>query len=60
MVVAKDQPTTNTYLLDWVEEMAKLCKPDDIHWVDGAGQEISLDAALKGAKSAFPATRKPR
>ena len=34
--------------------------PFDIHWVDGAGQEISLDAALKGAKSAFPATRKPR
>lgn len=28
--------------------------PFDIHWVDGAGQEISLDAALQGAKRAVP------
>jgi quercetin dioxygenase-like cupin family protein len=33
--------------------------PFDIHWVDGAGQEISLDAALNAAKRAVPAARKP-
>jgi len=32
--------------------------PFDIHWVDGAGQEISLDAALSAAKRAVPAARK--
>ena len=32
--------------------------PFDIHWVDGAGQEISLDAALKAVQRAVPAARK--
>ena len=32
--------------------------PFDIHWVDGAGQEISLDAALKAGQRAVPAVRK--
>ena len=32
--------------------------PFDIHWVDGAGQEISLDAALKAAKGSVPAAGK--
>ena len=25
-------PTTNQRLLDWVEEVAALCKPERIHW----------------------------
>jgi quercetin dioxygenase-like cupin family protein len=33
--------------------------PFDIHWVDGAGQEITLDAALKAAKRSVPPARKP-
>ena len=32
--------------------------PFDIHWVDGAGQEIPLDAALKAVRRAVPAARK--
>ena len=32
--------------------------PFDIHWVDEAGQEISLEAALPGTKRAVPAGRK--
>jgi phosphoenolpyruvate carboxykinase (GTP) len=34
----------NTHLLNWVEKMAALTKPDAIHWVDGSEEE---DEALK-------------
>ena len=34
----------NTHLLNWVEKMALLTKPDAIHWVDGSAEE---DEALK-------------
>jgi len=34
--------STNVHLLNWVEKMANLTKPDAIHWVDGslAGDEM--------------------
>jgi phosphoenolpyruvate carboxykinase (GTP) len=34
----------NTHLLNWVEKMAALTKPESIHWVDGSPEE---DEALK-------------
>jgi len=34
----------NAHLLNWVEKMANLTKPDVIHWVDGSPEE---DEALK-------------
>src|SRR5258705_4657743 len=34
----------NAHLLNWVEKMAALTKPDAIHWVDGSPEE---DEALK-------------
>jgi len=34
----------NVHLLNWVEKMANLTKPDAIHWVDGSAEE---DEALK-------------
>src|SRR5688572_957321 len=32
-------PTTNRKLLDWVEEVAELTRPDSIHWCDGSAEE---------------------
>ena len=31
--------TTNKKLLAWVDEVAKLCEPDSIHWCDGSKKE---------------------
>ena len=31
--------TTNRRLLSWVEEIAELCTPDNIHWCDGSQEE---------------------
>ncbi len=37
--------TNNKKLLKWVDEVAKLCKPDKIHWCDGSQEEN--DALIK-------------
>ena len=31
----------NAALKSWVDEMVALCKPDDVHWVDGSDDENS-------------------
>src|SRR5437667_3899540 len=34
--------STNVHLLNWVEKMANLTKPDAIHWVDGSVEEDEM------------------
>ena len=47
---AATAPTTHAKLLDWVEEIADLTKPDAIHWCDGSAEEYdSLAQALVDA-----------
>ncbi|MGC3996019.1 MAG: phosphoenolpyruvate carboxykinase (GTP) [Anaeromyxobacter sp.] len=42
-VATSARPIQNLHLAAWVEEMAKLCKPDRIHWCDGsAGERATL------------------
>ena len=32
-------PTKNRAILDWIDEMAKLCTPDEIIWIDGSEEQ---------------------
>jgi phosphoenolpyruvate carboxykinase (GTP) len=34
-----ERPTKNPHLIAWVEEVAKLCKPDNVFWCDGSESE---------------------
>ena len=32
-------PTTNQQLINWVDEIAKLSQPANVHWCDGSAAE---------------------
>ena len=42
IVGAPAVPTTNKHLIRWVEKMAELCQPANIHWVDGSQTEYDF------------------
>jgi len=32
-------PTTNKFVLDWIQEMAEMTQPDNIVWIDGSEEQ---------------------
>ena len=53
------QLTKNTHLLAWVDEMAKLTKPDRIVWVDGSEEEHKRLTEI-AARPKAPSSRSTR
>ena len=45
--------TSNKNLVNWVEEMTKLCKPDNVHWCDGSQEEYNELANILVEKGTF-------
>ena len=39
MTQATTAPTTHQNLLAWVEQVAELTQPTDVHWCDGSAEE---------------------
>lgn len=47
--MTKGAPTDNKYVLDWIEEVISLCKPDNVIWI--TGEESQLEELRKEACS---------
>ena len=53
MSTTASAPTKNERLLAWVEEVAALSEPEEIHWCDGSAEEYDrLCAELVSAGKA--------
>ncbi len=46
-------PTTNKKILEWVEDIKNLCKPDAVHWCDGSDEEYAKLCDLLCKKGTF-------
>ena len=46
-------PTKHARLIAWVNEIADLCEPDQVHWCDGSQQEYDALCALAVATGSF-------
>lgn len=56
----KSANTEHKDLLQWVDDMARMCKPDSVHWCDGSKEEYdSLMAGMVASGSALPLKKRP-
>ncbi len=56
----KSANTEHKDLLQWVDDMARMCKPDSVYWCDGSKEEYdSLMAHAVEAGSAIPLKKRP-
>jgi phosphoenolpyruvate carboxykinase (GTP) len=59
MPTSSERTTTNPHLIAWVDEMAKLCKPDRVYWCDGSEAEKKrLTEEAVAAKVLIPLDQK--
>jgi phosphoenolpyruvate carboxykinase (GTP) len=57
--MSSERPTSNATLNSWVDEMAKLLKPDRVQWCDGSdGEKSSLIATAVETKVLIPLDQK--
>ena len=55
-----NNPTEHGRLLQWVDEMARMCKPDSVYWCDGSKEEYdSLMAGAVASGSAIALKKRP-
>jgi phosphoenolpyruvate carboxykinase (GTP) len=56
----KSVNTEHKDLLRWVDDMARMCKPDSVYWCDGSKEEYdSLMAGMVASGSAIPLKKRP-
>ena len=63
MPTTVERKLTNDKLTGWVEEMTKLCRPDQVHWCDGSQAEydrLCAEMAHSELTAKGPATVDPR
>lgn len=63
MATTVQAPTTNTHLTAWVDEMARMCKPDHIYWCDGSEAErerVLAEALSSGVLLELNGQKRPR
>ena len=55
-----NNPTEHKRLLKWVDDMARMCKPDSIYWCNGSKEEYdSIMAGAVESGAAIPLEKRP-
>ncbi len=63
MATTVSAPRTNVHLRRWVDEMARMCKPDQVQWCDGSEEErrrLTAEAVAAGVLVPLNDERRPR